>query len=65
MIVTQQRFYGEFMSPATVTRTYLGLHADVHLAFISQIFIEVPNIKFHGNTPGALMRADGQTDRRT
>ena len=58
-----ERFYGDLMSPATITRTIFIQNArylypiSIKFGISRQIFIKVPNIRFHGNPPSGC-RAD-------
>ena len=69
--VSQQRFYGLFMSPATI-KCYLGLpmKCPIFLSNFNEIWIfltefhEVPNTKHHGN-PSSGRCADTSGDRQT
>jgi len=62
--VVQQCFCGRFMSPAKIVRCFCLILN--RFGIFGQVFIKVPNIKFHCN-PSSGTRADacGQADGRS
>jgi hypothetical protein len=73
--VAQPCYYGEFMSPATTQRNYLGIHINCptflfdfnQICLFSTIFMKPPISNFMEIRPvgAGLIHEDGQADRRT